>query len=130
MKREICNLQSEMDLFDAIEPVEESTSLTAASAEGWVWEAKMLQPGFSLNRDPATGLPRYYPPEFVREAAPLLQLALELDPRNRLAQHLLRSRWLRTVVLPTLGIAAAALVGLVWLVRFFRHRKLQRIASD
>ena len=73
MKREICNPQSEMDLFDAIEPIEESTSLTAASAEGWVWDAKMLQPGFSLNRDPATGLPRYYPPEFVREAAPLFE---------------------------------------------------------
>ena len=73
MSREICNLQSEMDVFDAIEPVEESTSLTAASAEGWVWEATMLQPGFSLNRDPATGLPRYYPPEFVREAAPLFE---------------------------------------------------------
>ena len=73
MSRQICNPQSEMDLFDAIEPVEESASLKAASAEGWVWEARMLQPGFSLNRDPATGLPRYYPPEFVREAAPLFE---------------------------------------------------------
>ena len=73
MSPEICNPKSEMDLFDTIEPVEESASLKAASAEGWVWEAKMLQPGFSLNRDPATGLPRYYPPEFVREAAPLFE---------------------------------------------------------
>ena len=73
MSRQLCNPQSEMDLFDAIEPVEESAPLKAASAEGWVWEARMLQPGFSLNRDPATGLPRYYPPEFVREAAPLFE---------------------------------------------------------
>ena len=73
MNSELRTPKSEIDLFDAIEPVEEAAALTATTAQGWVWEAEMLRPGFSLNRDPATSLPRYYPPEFVREAAPLFE---------------------------------------------------------
>ncbi len=63
--------------FDRIEAIAEdiphSAFHTPQSAEGWAWEAEMLKPGFSLNRDLASGLPRYYPPEFIRAAAPLFE---------------------------------------------------------
>ncbi len=56
--------------------IEEHSALRTPHSEfpeGWVWEAEILRPGVSMNRDPATGLPRYYPPEFVREAAPAFE---------------------------------------------------------